>query len=141
MTMERRPRERAGDGFQPTPRATLQRIITDPKGAEELVTEAERIGKALAKQLTTSQIRSLFGEVRTIEGDWQIDPARASRRLTLLKPKMAYRAKKESGRGVELLVDVLSPAIDLVAGDHGHFGRFVEFFEAILAYHRAYGGS
>jgi len=36
---------------------------------------------------------------------------------------------------------VLSPAVDLVQGDADNFGRFVEFFEAILAYHKAYGGN
>jgi CRISPR-associated protein Csm2 len=35
---------------------------------------------------------------------------------------------------------VLSDAIDLVGRDRERFGHFVEFFEAILAYHRFYGG-
>ena len=113
--------------------------------ARLLVEWAEKIGQALARQLSTSQIRSLFGEVRNIEGDW-LSPgddgrhARAQRNLILLKPKMAYRARRERGRGVEELVSVLSPAIDLVGDDAGNFRRFVEFFESILAYHKAYGG-
>jgi CRISPR-associated protein Csm2 len=101
---------------------------------------AEEIGQALARQLNTSQIRAIFGEVRRIEGDWKIDPKRANRSLILLKPKMAYRAKKERGRGVDDLVSVLSPAIDHVQGNADNFARFVDFFEAILAYHKAYGG-
>lgn len=142
--MDRRPRDRGPrehDALQPTPAATLKTIITDPTGAQSLVAEAERIGKALARPLSTAQIRSVFGEVRMIEGDWQTDPDRAYRRLILLKPKMAYRARKESGPGVRSLVSVLSPAVDLVQGDAGNFARFVEFFEAILAYHKAFGGN
>jgi CRISPR-associated protein Csm2 len=54
---------------------------------------------------------------------------------------MAYRAKRERGKGVEQLVAVLDPAVDLVGNDDDNFRRFVEFFEAILAYHKAYGGN
>jgi len=125
----------------------LASIITKTDSAEVLVKCAEDIGKSLAqpawgKALTTSQIRAIFGEVRRIEGEWK-SPERAKqagRNLILLKPKMAYRAKKE-GQSVENLVSVLSEAIDKVNGDEKNFTRFVELFEAILAYHKAYGGS
>ena len=121
--------------------ADLQKIIQTGEGTELLVREADKLGSSLARQLATSQIRAIFGEVRRIAGDWKIDPKRANKNLILLKPKMAYRAKKERGRGVEELVAVLDPAIDLVQGKEENFTRFVEFFEAILAYHKAYGGS
>ncbi|GAB4563607.1 MAG: type III-A CRISPR-associated protein Csm2 [Anaerolineae bacterium] len=130
--------------------STLQTIITDPNGAQVLVQEADKLGAQLQKQgLTTSQIRALFGEVRQIQAQWSMSEAerqKALRRLILLKPKMAYRAKRE-GRRVEELVSVLSPALDFVINEQdpqkqdGHFQRFVEFFEAILAYHKAYGGN
>ena len=129
----------------------LSTIITDPDGAEVLVKEAERLGKQLKnKGLTTSQIRAIFGEVRQIEAQWQMGAEqrkKAERRLILLKPKMAYRARKERGPAVRELVDVLSPAIDLVIREKDeqrrseNFTRFVEFFEAILAYHKAFGGN
>ncbi len=129
---------------------TLATIITDPNGAETLVREADKLGKDLANnRLTTNQIRALFGEVRQIEAQWQMgeeQQRKAERRLILLKPKMAYRAKRERGRGVKELVSVLEPAIDLVISEKGqkkqeNFQRFVEFFEAILAYHKSYGGN
>jgi CRISPR-associated protein Csm2 len=78
------------------------------------------------------------------------------RRLILLKPKMAYRQRKERGQAVGSLVGVLDPALDLVVqaqprpedaapgaanNQDDNFQRFVDFFEAILAYHKAYGGS
>ena len=119
----------------------LKTIVTDPQGTETLVRCAEGMGQALARQLTTNQIRAIFGEVRRIEGEWKTNSERANRSLILLKPKMAYRAKRERGRGVDDLVSVLSPAIDFVQGDEDNFTRFVDFFEAILAYHKAYGGN
>ena len=133
------------------PETELQRIITDPDGAETLVRWADRLGKDLKNaNLTTSQIRALFGEVRQIEAQWDMGNdhrQRARRRLVLLKPKMAYRARKERGKAVQELVDVLDPAVDVVmrepdiAKQDGHFQRLVEFLEAILAYHKAYGGN
>jgi CRISPR-associated protein Csm2 len=53
---------------------------------------------------------------------------------------MAYQARRERGRGVEELSNVLTPAMRLVGKDHNRFRNFVDFFEAILAYHKAEGG-
>ncbi len=132
------------------PPGDLHTIITDPDGAETLVKWADTLGENLKKAgLTTSQIRALFGEVRQIQAQWDMGEEsrqKARRRLVLLKPKMAYRARKERGKAVQDLVDVLRPALDEVisekdtAKQDNHFRRFVEFFEAILAYHKAYGG-
>ena len=122
----------------------LHRIITEPGSAKLLVQQAQSLGETLAGQgLTTSQIRAIFGEVRAIQAEMQSDPAKAFRRLTLLKPKMRYRVGKETGRSqqpIATLVEVLDAAVDEVGEDEGHFTRFVEFFEAVLAYFKAAGG-
>jgi CRISPR-associated protein Csm2 len=129
----------------------LKTIITDANGAETLVKRADDLGKSLQSAgLTTSQIRALFGEVRQIQAQWRMgsdQQALARRRLILLKPKMAYRAKRERKKAVEDLVSVLDPALDLVIQEKNpenqtrRFENFVDFFEAILAYHKAYGGN
>ena len=137
----------------------LQTIITNPNGAGKLVKWADQLGKSLKDRgLATNQIRALFGEVRQIQAEWSMEGRRdhARRRLILLKPKMAYRARKERGQAVKDLINVLDPALDLVVkapprqenqapgtanNQDDNFQRFVEFFEAILAYHKAYGGS
>lgn len=113
---------------------------------EKLVKYAEEVGKGLAKneKLTTSQIRSFFSEVKRIEGLVQQKGAVDRRRLLLLKPKLAYQAHRQieshKGWGVAKLEEVLRPAIDFVGGDAKYFRNFVDFFEAILAYHKAAGG-
>jgi len=118
---------------------------------EKLVSLADRIGKGLARDLTTSQVRNFFGIVRRIEST--VEEARrkaagtetfrlpddAYRQLMLLKPKMAYQSRR-TGWGVKKLSEILTPAIDHVGRDAGRFKNFVDFFEAILAYHKAYGG-
>ncbi|MCB8965733.1 MAG: type III-A CRISPR-associated protein Csm2 [Chloroflexota bacterium] len=132
---------------------TLRDIIITGN-AQTLVEHAKSIGDKLGKTLTTNQIRAIFGTVRQIEMDWddvagQARQERAQRQLILLQPKMAYRASKEGrgGRGLQALTNVLSDSIDLVMDDkvppaekRERFGRFVDFFEAILAYHTVAGG-
>jgi CRISPR-associated protein Csm2 len=116
------------------------------EGDAKLLTQrAKAIGSELARQLTTAQIRNVFGTVRQIEMNWgpratAQQQRSAARQLILLKPKLAYQARRDRGRGVQKLADVLMPAIDLVEEDRAHFQNFVDFFEAILAYHTAAGG-
>ena len=129
---------------------SIKTIITDPNGTQTLVREADNLGKSLKNTgLATAQIRALFGEVRQIQAQWDMggqNRDKAFRRLILLKPKMAYRARKERGKAVEELTRVLDAAVDEViaakqSDRDDYFQRFVEFFEAILAYHKAYGGN
>lgn len=133
--------------------------------AENLVNSAMVIGESLAENgLSTSQIRGIFGTVRRIEMDW-IDPdlidvdtrssqenellrkrsVQAQREFALLQPRIVYQAKRE--RRVEGLSSELLPAIALVLNTntgatekYQRFRNFVDFFEAILAYHRGLGG-
>jgi CRISPR-associated protein Csm2 len=118
-------------------------IITQDE-PQLLVDEAEQAGKKLAdKRLTKSQIRNIFGTVRQIQASWPAtigpeDERARIRELLLLKPKLAYQAKRQEQ--VKPLADVLDVAINQVQGQRVRFQRFVELFEAILAYHTRYGG-
>ena len=121
-------------------------------------------------EFSTSQIRNVFGVVREIEQGVEMQDSRelsaseresqkveegklpplpegSYRKLVLLKPKLAYQYGRAGGEGKKnardamgLLQQVLSNAIDKVGRDRTRFTHFVEFFEAILAYHRCYGG-
>ncbi|MDE0043406.1 MAG: type III-A CRISPR-associated protein Csm2 [Candidatus Poribacteria bacterium] len=111
------------------------RVITE--GGATLVKEAEQRGQQLARNLTTSQIRNIYGAVKKMQmKGGELD----THKLLMLKPKLAYAAKRHGG-GVDTLKEVLTQAIDLVGSDSKKFNRFVDFFEAVLAYHRAYGGN
>ena len=111
------------------------RVITE--GGEILVKEAEQQGQQLARNLTTSQIRNIYGAVKKMQmKGGELD----THKLLMLKPKLAYAAKRH-GDGVDTLKDILTQAIDLVGKDKEKFSRFVDFFEAILAYHKFYGGN
>ncbi len=118
----------------------VKTIMTTDDYGQALVTFARQTAQTLVKQgLTRAQIRNIFTEVRKIEALWETDPRQARRRLEMLKPKLAYQVARI--KSVEGLAQVLSQAIDYVrADDPKSFQRFVELFEAILAYHRAEGG-
>ena len=64
----------------------------------------------------------------------------------LLKPKLAYQASRDRGNAGSDLREALEPCLDEVSKGKDYeakrerFLRFVDFFEAILAYHREKGG-
>jgi CRISPR-associated protein Csm2 len=74
--------------------------------------------------------------------------------VVLLKPKLGYFAKRERGRGMADLERVLTPAIDEIIkveqelksdkerteAKKNRFMNFADFFEAIVAYHKKFGG-
>ncbi|RCK74887.1 MAG: CRISPR-associated protein, Csm2 family [Anaerolineae bacterium] len=132
----------------------IQTILTQDPTGEKLVDFAKRTAEQLVKnQLTRGQVRNIFTEVRKIEALWEAegvkksserDYSRALRRLVMLKPKMDYQTARIPQ--VQRLKEVLSEAIDeVVKGQtpeeqNERFKRFMNLFEAILAYHRAEGG-
>jgi CRISPR-associated protein Csm2 len=154
---------RPGDANPPVrkpdiPKSVTQAIISgsDDDSVKQLVQKADDIGAWLKeKNFSTSQIRNIFGNVREIEqraktlqhtqsSDTTLLPPQSHRELLLLKPKLAYQYGKETKTDAKeamlLLKDVLSDAIDTVGRDRQRFSHFVDFFEAILAYHRFHGG-
>ena len=145
---QRRSRGGGRGDVTPIDANVVQKIIRT-NDAATLVKEARRFGSELARAkppLTKAQIRSIFGTVRQIEASWQSvdDSALSLRQLLLLQPKLAYQAARS--RPVGPLRDVLNPAIETVAEakepteQQVRFGRFVDLFEAILAYHTEAGG-
>ncbi len=117
----------------------IRTIITQDQ-PKLLVDQAEQIGRALSRTLTKSQIRNIFGTVRQIQMNWTEEAQKAASypQLLMLNPKINYQAART--REVKPLADVLDKAIDYVEDSRVRFGRFVDFFEAILAYHTAEGG-
>lgn len=125
---------------------TLERIIAQGE-PEILVKWAEDIGRAIARQVTTNQLRNVFGTARQIQLRWPTDAQSAYRDAVLLRPKLGYLARRERGRGMEDLQRILVPALEVMSQGKDlteqqvRFNRFVDFVEAIVAYHKAYGGN
>jgi len=109
-------------------RDRLQRILDGD--VEELNNYASEKGRELKDGLSTSQIRSVLDEIQRM-GKYD------KRKLHLLRPKLAYAAGRHKGR-VRDLQELVDEAIKLT--DESNFENFRNFIEAIVAYHRYYGG-
>lgn len=116
---------------------------------QESIKYAESFGQHLSRDLTTNQIRNVFGEVKRIQMKGKDKFEKAD--LLLLKPKLSYAKARKVGVGqyaaeaADSLRIVLSKGIDAVFDDakgneYERFVNFSKFFEAILAYHKSYGG-
>lgn len=125
----------------------IKEIMTADPNGKKLVQFSEQLATQLVRDdLGTSQIRNIFSEVRRIESMWRSEGQKvaAMRRLVLLKPKMAYQSARE--HKINKLVSGLNEAIGYVEQAENNkqqeerFMKFIELFEAILAYHKAKGG-
>jgi CRISPR-associated protein Csm2 len=124
------------------------------EGGPGIVSVADHIGKYLAsdidkkERLTRTQIRNVFSAARRMEmesTDWEREDERRDfwGKFVLFKPKIAYATRKSgSNEGSRVLGEILIHAVDVTfqAGGQRHFRNFMNFFEAILAYHVYYGG-
>lgn len=85
------------------------------------------------KELSTSQIRRFYGEVKRLQLNGY-DPAG----VKMLKPKLAYAAGRSGENDkIRMFYKILSKAIDKI-DDEDSFNNFVKMFEAIVAYHKLY---
>lgn len=104
---------------------------------KEFVDYAEKAGRAIKEGgLTASQIRNIYGEVKRIQnGDF--DKLKSS--FFLLKPKVAYAVGRNNNLGLQIFQTIFNECFSLIQ-DKKTFHNFCNIFEAILAYHKAYGG-
>lgn len=114
------------------PPDVLQRIIVHAD-AETMVDWAEKIGKALRGKVHLALVRRIYGTLKRLQLGRFDDSSK--RQLALLRPQLAYAVKRQSS--ATGLVQVLDPSIKLVASAP-QLDHLVEFFEAILAYHREF---
>ncbi|HOT98543.1 MAG TPA: type III-A CRISPR-associated protein Csm2 [bacterium] len=107
---------------------------------EDLVNCAEKFAKYLAKdvRLKTSQIRKFLDAVKKVQyqglstGEYDFRTE-----AMMMKPKLAYAA----GRSMEVkpFMEVITLCIDRVR-TREDFEQFAKFIEAIVAYHKYFGG-
>ncbi|MCW1298692.1 MAG: type III-A CRISPR-associated protein Csm2 [Candidatus Parvarchaeota archaeon] len=115
---------------------------------KEAILYAELFGKELSPEglgnkeaLTTSQIRNVYGEVQRMKMK-----GFNKSELLLLKPRLAYLTERKGTTGSKDFRKVIEKALDEVLNGKNEeemelrFQNFANFFEAILAYHRSFGG-
>jgi CRISPR-associated protein Csm2 len=131
----REPRGASGPALSPD---DARRIVEGD--AKLLVERAKNVAQELRDEASRTQLRRLYGEVKRIEMLWRgagqsgEKDTEAQRRVLLLKPRLAYQVARQSK--LQGLQRTIEPVIDAVGADKARFQRFVEFFEAIVAYAR-----
>lgn len=108
---------------------------TDPA----LIEFSDKLGKYLKdNKLTTSKIRNIYGEVKRIQIAKDFEVEKVS--FYLLKPKVAYAlGREENNIGLKMFKILFDECYKYVKDDKT-FINFCNLFEAVLAYHKAYGG-
>lgn len=126
---------------------TPEEILTKANFDESWITEganerlpdfAEVLGKYMARNgLTNSKIRSIYGEIKRIQmGKFEIEKTS----FFLLRPKVAYAfGRDEKNKGLKLF-KLIFERVYLLVKDQKTYNNFCNLIEAILAYHKAYGG-
>jgi len=121
----------------------IRSFIQSDGTAKQMVEFADKLGEKICRDVSSSQIRNAYGTVKKLQMQNEFND-RSYRELLLLKPKLAYARGRTEGRKkprFKELEDALSSAIDAVdVRQPETFKRFCNFFEAILAYHKAHGG-
>ncbi|MEC4748352.1 type III-A CRISPR-associated protein Csm2 [Methylomicrobium sp. Wu6] len=119
----------------------IESFIKRDDTAKRMVKFAEDLAKEIVRDVSTSQIRNAYGTVKKLEMQSGFND-KSLRELLLLKPKLAYaRGRSQRKDTFKKLEDALGAAIDAVDVKQPEtFKRFCNFFEAILAYHKANGG-
>lgn len=96
--------------------------------------------------VTNSQIRNVFGEVKRIQMRIQGNSAVWDTEKTnffLIKPKIAYAQARVISKSKSSRITVFKEVLDLahsLVGTPKDFQNFANLLEAILAYHKSYGG-
>lgn len=134
--------------------------------SEDAINWAKGFGKFLAKNqdndgviipdsdagaMTTSQLRRFFGEVKRIENDFE----KYQSDVVMLQPMLAYasgRDKKFDFKSKQMkndtrlgefaiemskVIDAIHPSTDKAKD---RYINFVKLFEAVVAFHKFYGG-
>ena len=115
--------------------------------AENINAIAYKKGKEFARNIKTNQIRNFFAHINTIRNEFKnlklnkssFDQLDSS--LILVKPKLAYA--KGRNKEVEPFQILMFETIDKVVKSKNKekaYTNFFEFVEAIVAYHKYYGG-
>lgn len=112
--------------------------------AADLVSRADGVGRELSQKMTTSKIRNFLDEVNRIHAEVKGNEASFdSSRVTMLKPQLAYAAGRERGDERRILTEFAELYFSAISKvkDGGDFKKFMDFTQAVVAYHRFHGGS
>ena len=103
-----------------------------------MIVFTEKAGQMMkSKNLSTSQIRNVYGEIKRIQ---VAGYEKEKTSFYLLKPKMAYAlGRDDKNLGLKLFKKIFDKCFDYVK-DEKTYKNFCNLIEALIAYHKSFGG-
>ncbi len=136
--------------FRDSIKEIVKEIIEDGN-SEKLVIISEEIGIILKEHnVTNTKIRNIFEYAKStyvatkMDTNKNLSPEEITR-INLLSPKIAYIKSREKGNTAQTLETLKMLFDECIASinknpEKKRFQRFMDMFEATLAYHKYYGG-
>lgn len=122
----------------------LQALVRDAmkeetdRDGDKLIECAIKIAQIIkGNNVSSSRLRKLYTEARKIALTSGKAKSNAYE-INLLRARLAYTAARESG--LKEFQQIMDIALQEVKQPRGKYERFLHLFEAIVAYHRFYGG-
>lgn len=104
---------------------------------ERLVAIAENAGKTFSEQVNTSQIRKIHEHIIRHVTHSRTEKGTSAQEIHLLKYHLAYAASRN--RKMTEFAEFFSPVLDKIT-DFEDLLRFRQLYDAVLAYHKFFGG-
>jgi len=111
--------------------------LTD-ENAEFFVEKAEKCAKEFAKSkvgISNTKLRNFYDYVKDMDKYEKV-------KLHLLRPRIAYTVGKEDNKEKKEILEEFQKTMEKLINktNNENFDNFKNFFEAIVAYHKMYGG-
>lgn len=103
---------------------------------------AKEIGERLVREITRTQIRKVFSEIqKKSKLKDKINPKKEVKRIEMIMAYTVGRFKNNKNENDwQSFFKIVKKAGDMVTQNKWTFEDYKNFFEAIIAYHRYYGG-
>ena len=138
-------KEKPDDKVLTTKHAEISWFKAKDSLTKEAIKFTEELGEELVDKpnykrnaMSTSQLRNFFGEVRRIQSNLKENkPA-----FYMLRPKLAYAVARARGKENKIyrFKEVVDNILLNINPEPTEFNNFVNFLEAIVAYHKVNGG-
>jgi len=117
----------------------MDTIVFAEKFGEHLC-DLQQGGRPGFSAMTTAQIRNFFGELKRIQERGYEHNKTA---FLLIRPKLAYAEARVLAKSKTSKVSDFRKVFErahAAVGNEQQFQNFIDFLEAVLAYHKFYGG-
>lgn len=106
-------------------------LKTDKLVYNDYIAKIKEYVSRIRNNVTSSQLRNVFLRVKK---------AGTCEELLLLRPKIAYVGGRSDSYDLKTFVFLLDRLIENLDNDKDKMIQFQSFFEAVIAYHKYYGG-